>query len=71
MLNVVSAPQLGCQKEDKDKFWWEMNEEIQCKSSVESSDWSRLLTDMGLRETEVMRKKNAEEMIMVGFAKKR
>ncbi|KAK3551501.1 hypothetical protein QTP70_017370 [Hemibagrus guttatus] len=52
MLNVVSgyAPQVGCELEEKERFWSELDE------VMESIPTGEILTDMLVRGTEVMRR---------------
>ncbi|KAK3528255.1 hypothetical protein QTP86_028493, partial [Hemibagrus guttatus] len=58
MLNVVSgyAPQVGCELEEKERFWSELDEVMESIPTGERVVMERILMDMLVRGTEVMRR---------------
>uniref|UniRef100_A0A7N8XCY4 Endonuclease/exonuclease/phosphatase domain-containing protein n=1 Tax=Mastacembelus armatus TaxID=205130 RepID=A0A7N8XCY4_9TELE len=81
MLNVVSgyAPQVGCELEEKEKFWREMDEVIQGTPSGErvviGADFNGHVGEGNRGDEEVMGKfgmqdRNAEGQMVVDFAKR-
>ncbi|KAK3530488.1 hypothetical protein QTP86_024400 [Hemibagrus guttatus] len=73
MLNVVSgyAPQVGCELEEKERFWSELDEVMESIPTSERVVSERILMDMLVRGTQVMRREWASLELRKGTLKDR